>query len=120
MPLALELRPRVLWVDDDAGVLRVIGKALERAGFALDSSLRGRDALARASAGLYDVIGLDLSLPDIDGERVLATLRSGGMDTPACILSAYLDDQSRAERAWRAGASVCLTKPLRSPATQRL
>jgi CheY-like chemotaxis protein len=112
--IAAAVRPRVLWIDDDLGALNLFDRVLRREGMVVDCSTCGRDGLDRARLGLYDVIGLDLELPDLDGVVVIRRLRSAGFDMPVCVLTGYFADQLRVDAAWGAGATTCLPKPVRT------
>ena len=65
---------RVLIVDDEPRIASFVSRALTAAGLASDQAADGRSALRMAGTGIYDLILLDLRLPDIDGTEVLASL----------------------------------------------
>ena len=68
--------PRVLVVDDAAGVRHLVVAALEREGFVVEASADGRDAVARARTFQPDVIVLDIELPVVDGLEVCRQVRT--------------------------------------------
>ena len=100
---------RVLVVDDDAQLLRALRITLRAAGHEVDTAPDGRTALQRATAVHPDVIVLDLGLPDLDGNEVLAALRPW-YSGPVLVLSARADSQDKV-RALDAGADDYVTKP---------
>jgi DNA-binding response OmpR family regulator len=68
---------RVLVVEDEQDLAAAISRGLRREGYAVDVSHAGDDALVKASTYPYDVICLDLNLPQLDGREVCRRLRAG-------------------------------------------
>jgi two-component system OmpR family response regulator len=101
---------RVLIVDDDAEVLDLVERALERDGHQVTSA--GSVARARLAlpAHAFDVLVLDLGLPDGAGEEFCRELRRGGDGLPILVLTAKSAVASRVE-ALDAGADDYLSKP---------
>ena len=66
---------RLLIVDDDIDTVRVLESLFAAHGFSVETSSNGRDGFLKISSGNYDVIVLDLVMPDVDGFDVLRTLR---------------------------------------------
>ena len=73
---------RVLLVEDDPSVAKSIELMLHSEGFIVDSTDLGEDGLEIGKLYDYDIIILDLMLPDIDGYEVLRRLRSARVTTP--------------------------------------
>jgi len=101
----------VLVIEDDAMVARVVARALESAGYTVDTTASANDGLTRASTGSYDAILLDLELPDRDGLDVLRELRGSGLTTPILIMTGR-DDDEHVVRGLDAGADDYLLKPV--------
>ncbi len=101
---------RLLVVEDDKKIASFVVNGLKQAGFAVDHSADGDEALALARSAPYDALVLDLMLPKRDGLSVLETLRREGLRTPVIILSAKasLDDRIK---GLQAGGDDYLTKP---------
>ena len=101
---------RILVVEDEPKVANVVIAALRDAGFSVETVPSGRDALNRVAAAKYDLLVLDLMLPDQDGLEVCRQIRLLGMSLPILILSArhQVDDRVR---GLDAGADDYLTKP---------
>ncbi|KAF0136983.1 MAG: two-component system cell cycle response regulator CtrA [Rhodospirillaceae bacterium] len=78
---------RVLVVEDDPTTTQVIELVLRREGMVVDSTASGEDGLEIAKLYDYDVVVLDLMLPDTDGYEVLRRLRQARIETPVIILS---------------------------------
>ena len=81
---------RILLVEDDRRLAENVAAQLREAGFSVDTVPGGKQALYEAAVFPYDVIVLDLQLPDVDGVEVCRTLRSRG--TPTRILMATARD----------------------------
>ncbi|GAB3853523.1 response regulator [Nocardioides maradonensis] len=101
--------PRVLVVDDEPQILRALGINLRARGWAVDTAGDGIEALYKARSSAYDVVVLDLGLPDLDGVDVLAGLRERS-DVPVLVLSGRGDSVDKVE-ALDAGADDYVTKP---------
>lgn len=100
---------RILLVEDQADLHRIVREMLEEDGYAVDSSADGVSGLAKALTYPYDAIVLDLMLPKLDGWEVLQRLRERSK-TPVLILSA-LDEMSDRCRGLNLGADDYLPKP---------
>jgi two-component system, OmpR family, response regulator len=101
---------RALVVEDSASMVSVLRRALAESGYAVDAVGTGADAVAAVSAGAYEVILLDIMLPDMDGFETCAELREAGCTTPTLMLTA-LDEVGDRVRGLDAGADDYLTKP---------
>jgi two-component system OmpR family response regulator len=101
---------KVLLIEDSLILQDRIGRALRKAGYAVDSSGDGVEGLALAQARGYDVIVLDLLLPGLDGLSLLSHLRHAGSRTHVLILTAR-DAPGDRVRGLRAGADDYLVKP---------
>ena len=100
----------VLLIEDDARVAAYVAKALREEGHLVDHRADGRAGLLQASSERYDVIVLDRMLPQVDGMKILQTLRATGDRTPVMILSALGDTDERV-KGLRAGGDDYLPKP---------
>ena len=100
----------VLVVEDDARVADHLVKGLKAEGWLVDHVADGRDALFRVAGETYDVVVLDRMLPNVDGLKILQTMRASGDGTPVLILSALGDVDNRV-KGLRAGGDDYLTKP---------
>src|SRR5919106_5384317 len=86
---------RVLLVEDDANTAQSIELILKSEGYIVDTTDLGEDGLEIGKLYDYDIIILDLMLPDIDGYEVLRRLRSARVKTPILILSGLHDLDAR-------------------------
>jgi two-component system cell cycle response regulator CtrA len=101
---------RVLLVEDDISMAKSITLMLESEGFVCDTADLGEDGLEIGRLYDYDIIILDLMLPDIDGYEVLRRLRTARVATPILILSG-LKEVGDKIKGFEFGADDYLTKP---------
>jgi two-component system cell cycle response regulator CtrA len=101
---------RVLLVEDDTSVARSIDLMLKSEGFVVDVTDLGEDGLEIGKLYDYDIILLDLMLPDMDGYEVLRRLRAARIQTPILILSGLTELDAKI-KGLGFGADDYLTKP---------
>jgi two-component system cell cycle response regulator CtrA len=101
---------RTLLIEDDRAAARTTELLLRSAGFNVFVTEEGEEGVELAKHYDYDVILLDLNLPDIDGLEVLKTLRKAKIDTPIMILSGSAGIDSKV-KTFAIGADDYVTKP---------
>jgi two-component system cell cycle response regulator CtrA len=101
---------RVLLVEDDALMARSIELMLRSRGIVCDRTDLGEDGLEIGKLYDYDIIVLDLVLPDLDGQEVVKRLRASGVTTPVLILSGLAETEHKIQ-GFQHGADDYLTKP---------
>jgi two-component system cell cycle response regulator CtrA len=101
---------RVLLVEDDLTTQKSIQMMLESTGMIVDTSDLGEDGLEIGKLYEYDIILLDIMLPDMDGFEVLRRLRDSRIDTPVLILSGLGESENKV-KGLSSGADDYLTKP---------
>ena len=101
---------KVLIVEDERALADALEHIVRRAGYAADAVYNGTDALAQAMEGGYDVIVLDVMLPDMDGFQIVSRLRARGNPTPVLMLTARADVSDKVT-GLNAGADDYMTKP---------
>jgi two-component system OmpR family response regulator len=101
---------RVLIVEDDSEIQRLLTAALTAAGYAIDCASGGEDGLHLGATESYDAIILDLGLPQIDGLSILERWRKESVVTPVLILTAR-DSWTEKVKGLRAGADDYVAKP---------
>jgi DNA-binding response OmpR family regulator len=101
---------RILLVEDERKISAYVKRGLEESGYAVDPAYTGREALDWAESAPYDVIILDILLPEMDGLSVCRELRKRGDRTPVLMLTARdtVDDRVA---GLDAGADDYLVKP---------
>jgi len=101
---------RILLIEDDPATSKSIELMLGHANFNVYTTDLGEEGIDLAKLYDYDLILLDLVLPDINGHDVLRQLRVARIDTPILILSAETDTENKM-RGFGSGADDYLTKP---------
>jgi two-component system, cell cycle response regulator CtrA len=101
---------RALVVEDDASAWRGLELSLKSARIIADQTDMGEEALDLARRYDYDIILLDLKLPDMEGADVIRRLRAARIDTPVLVLSGSSKPETKAQ-ALRLGADDFLSKP---------
>ncbi len=101
---------KILVVEDDRTVGQYVKRGLEEQRYHADLVEDGMEGLRLASGGRYDLIVLDLRLPELNGLEVLRTLRDRGNTTPILVLTAQ-DAVDFKVQALRSGADDYVTKP---------
>ena len=101
---------RVLLVEDDTIVARAISLALKASAMVVDIAETGEESLELARLYDYDIVVLDLMLPDMEGYEVVRRLRAARIETPVLILSGLNRPQAKV-RGFGMGADDYITKP---------
>jgi two-component system cell cycle response regulator CtrA len=101
---------RVLLIEDDPAVSQGVELMLKSSNIVCDGTNMGEEGIAVSKLYDYDIIILDLMLPDIDGFDVIKRLRKSGIQTPILILSGLTETDYKI-RCFGIGADDYLTKP---------
>ncbi|MFO1119808.1 MAG: response regulator transcription factor [Rhodospirillales bacterium] len=101
---------RVLLVEDDSTISRSIELMLKAENMVVDTADLGEDAIEIGKLYDYDIVLLDLALPDMEGTEVLRRLRAARIATPVLILSGLSQLENKL-RCLSSGADDYLTKP---------
>ncbi len=101
---------KVLIIDDAVEICNVLKKVLEHQNYEVDTANDGRTGLRKALSNEYDIILLDIMLPQMNGYRVLQNLRSEGRTTPVIMITAR-DNVSDKISGLELGADDYLQKP---------
>jgi DNA-binding response OmpR family regulator len=105
---------RVLLVEDEEGVARFIRQGMTEAGYAVDVATDGAEGAGFAKAGSYDLLVVDIMLPEISGLDLLKEVRRGGNRTPVILLTARDGIEDKIS-GLDAGADDYLVKPFAFP-----
>jgi two-component system, OmpR family, copper resistance phosphate regulon response regulator CusR len=101
---------RVLVVEDEKRIADFLSRGLQSAGYAVDVADKGADAIDRVHSTEYDLVVLDLGLPDVDGLQVLEKIKNRKTIPPVLILSAR-DSVDDRVKGLEQGADDYLVKP---------
>jgi len=103
-------RGRVLIIEDEASILRGLCDVLRYRGYEVHPSTDGADGLQRGLSERWDLIVLDIMLPELNGFLVCERLREAGRDVPVLMLTAK-GDEDDIVRGFESGANDYVTKP---------
>ena len=103
--------PTLLYIDDDAGLARLVDRGLTRAGFKVVHAAGGEEGLARLAQGGIDVIALDQYMPGLDGLETLERIMAIANAPPVVVLTTT-DDSQEIKRCYELGCNVYITKPV--------
>jgi DNA-binding NtrC family response regulator len=104
-------RNRIVIVDDDAAVRRLLGDALRLQGYHVVATAGGRAGLRLVEQHHPHLVLLDIALTEVNGVETLDRIRAAHPDVPVVIVTAYAD-AATASRALAHGAADYVTKPL--------
>jgi len=106
---------KILLVDDDEDLREALGEQLLMTeDFDVFEAVDGHDAIARIRAGFYDLVILDVGLPDTDGRELCRVMRKQGVSCPIVMLTGHESD-SDTILGLDAGANDYVTKPFKFP-----
>ncbi|MGA3174131.1 MAG: response regulator transcription factor [Syntrophorhabdales bacterium] len=100
----------VLIIEDEAKVVDFIRKGLEEEGYTVTAAFNGKQGLDLLNVHKYDIVLLDLMIPEIDGLKVLRNMRAWGINTPVLIITAKSSKED-VVRGLDTGSDDYLTKP---------
>jgi CheY-like chemotaxis protein len=105
--------PKILLVEDNEMNRDMLSRRLERKGFEVEMAVDGREGVEKARGGSYDLVLMDMSLPELDGWEATRQLRGGSdpVRTPIIALTAHAMAGDR-EKALEAGCDDYDTKPI--------
>ncbi len=104
-------KANILIIDDEKNILSSLSRALRLEGYGTDVAGGGKLGLERMSAGSYDLVLLDVKMPDINGLEVLRLARKGGVTVPVVVMSGHGTVET-AVQATKLGAHDFVEKPL--------
>ena len=100
----------VLLIEDETKVVDFISKGLDEEGYTVTAAYNGKQGLDLLKAHKYDIVLLDLMIPEIDGLKVLRNMRAWGINTPVLIITAKSSKED-VVRGLDTGSDDYLTKP---------
>ncbi|MGH9372604.1 MAG: sigma-54-dependent transcriptional regulator, partial [Vicinamibacterales bacterium] len=104
-------RPVLVVIDDEQGILDVVGRFATRAGYDVVACAGGREGIARIQGGPADLVMVDLRMPDVGGLEVLRAIRESNPNCQAVLMTGYATVDTAVE-AIKLGAMDYLSKPL--------
>src|SRR5687767_15729735 len=112
-------RPVLVVIDDEQGILDVVGRFATRAGFDVVPCAGGREGIARIQAGPADLALVDLRMPDVGGLEVLRAIRESNPNCQTVLMTGYASVDTAVE-AIKLGAMDYMSKPLDFTRLQQL
>jgi DNA-binding response OmpR family regulator len=103
-------KAKILMVDDDEHICRVMSLILEGEGFEVETAFTGQNAIKKSKAKVYDAAILDIRLPDMEGTKVLKTMREISPKMVKIMLTGYPNLQNAID-SLNFGADAYLMKP---------
>jgi len=104
---------RALLIEDETNISMLVENILKKEGCKVEVAANGTDGLQLGLTGAYDIIFLDVNLPEMNGFEVLNRLRRAKIQTPIMILTAYSQIADKV-KGLSSGADDYLTKPFDS------
>jgi DNA-binding NtrC family response regulator len=101
----------ILVVDDEPNACKVLARILDLSGYAAETALSGQEALQKARERFFEVVLLDLKLPDADGLELFRSIKAAHSETEVIVTTGNAA-QETAVAALREGAFAFLPKPL--------
>lgn len=101
---------RILVIDDDKSIRKVLTLILEEEGYTVDSAENGREAIDKSQSKFYDLALIDIRLPDMSGTKLLTTMKETTPKMAKIIITGY-PSQNNAVEAVNKGADAYLLKP---------
>jgi len=101
---------RILVVDDDESVRKVLAAILEEEGYAVDTAKNGREAIKKSKVKFYNLALIDIRLPDMEGTRLLTKIKDTTPKMRKIIITGYPSLQNAIE-ALNRGAHAYVLKP---------
>lgn len=108
----MDTNGHILIIDDEATLRQMMARVLQRAGYEVTTAAGGKEGIALACEHPFDLVYLDIRMPDMNGLEVLKTIHEKFPDLPVILFTAQPDLHSAVE-ALRRGATDYLLKPLR-------
>jgi len=102
---------RIIVIDDDDGIRKVIAAALEAENFVVDMASNGKQAIERSQTNFYNLALVDVRLPDMEGTKLLSGMRETTPEMRKVILTGYPGLQNAID-AVNKGAHAYLVKPV--------
>jgi DNA-binding NtrC family response regulator len=103
-------RPRILIVDDDESIRKVLVAVLEENEYVVDSAKDGKEAIEKTSRGFYNLALVDIRLPDSEGTKLIAKMKETTPRMRKIIITGYPSLQNAVD-ALNKGADAYIMKP---------
>ena len=112
MRLSKNVKARILVIDDDEGIRKVITTALNDESYITDTASNGREAIEKSKTNAYNLAIIDIHLPDMEGTQLLSELEETTPKMRKIIVTGFPEVQN-AIAAVKKGANDYITKPVK-------
>jgi len=102
---------RILVIDDDEGIRKVVAEALKSEGYSVDTASNGKQAVEKSRTNFYNLALIDIRLPDMEGTKLLTSMKQTTPEMIKIILTGYPALQNAID-AVNKGAHGYLVKPI--------
>jgi DNA-binding NtrC family response regulator len=102
---------RIIVIDDDEGIRKVLAAALESENFVVDTASNGKQAIEKSQTNFYNLALVDIRLPDMEGTKLLTAMKETTPEMRKVILTGYPELQNAMD-AVNKGAHAYLVKPV--------
>jgi DNA-binding NtrC family response regulator len=110
--LSKTIKARILVIDDDEGIRKVISTALNDESYITDTASNGKEAIEKSRTNAYNLAIIDIHLPDMEGTQLLSELKETTPKMRKIIVTGFPDIQN-AITAVKKGANDYITKPVK-------
>jgi DNA-binding NtrC family response regulator len=110
--MSSDTKTRILVLDDETIVLKRLGPALEKAGYAVDLFSRSADALARVKEAPFDIVITDLKMEGLDGMQFLTKVKERSPQTEVIVITGFAT-MDTAKESFQKGVFDFLAKPFK-------
>jgi len=100
----------ILVVDDEEDLCNIFSKVLTSAGYNVDTAMSGEESIVKAKKKLYQIIFMDIKLPDIDGVEAFLKIKKISPESTTVMMTGY-SVEDLIKKAIKNGAYTCLHKP---------
>lgn len=105
--------PRILVIDDDESMRKILAMTLESKGYSVDTAKDGKEAIRKSNSNFYNLALVDLRLPDMDGIELLTAMKEHTPEMMKIIVTGYPSLESAIE-AVNKGADGYVVKPVKT------
>jgi len=105
-------KSRILVIDDDEGIRKVVAEALKSEGYLVDTASNGKEAVEKSQTNFYNLALVDIRLPDMEGTKLLTSMKETIPEMIKIILTGYPSLQNAID-AVNKGAHGYLVKPIK-------
>jgi len=105
-------KSRILVIDDDEGIRKVVAEALKSEGYSVETASTGKEAVEKSQTNFYNLALIDIRLPDMEGTKLLTSMKETTPEMIKIILTGYPALQNTID-AVNKGAHSYLVKPIK-------